>query len=242
MIDEILKDVLPRNGIAVSVSCSPSCPPLRKVIVIPGVLNHDPRHGTQGLPFVRAYAKVLGPDYGISPDTFLDFIDELNTLSRGNLPSILVEKVGKSVDAFGSLDPTNITSLVGKSISLAGKTGRVLTMETRKRSCIQNANERLFNPKGLKVRIVKSKELRRILGLRPDAPLCAPLQENWTVPLKEEMKTGKRAIVRVPYRQILALLEHVQDIMLAEEASRLVQERAMEQKGSRRSAWPNCWV
>lgn len=220
-IHEMLKDMLSKDMIIAFVERNPKCPPLKKAIVIPGVLNSPHNPDPFGMPFVRAYAKILGSDYGISPDEFLKFIDKLNVLGRGNLPMGYVGKVGDTVGRFGALDPSNITSLVGQCMSVAGTFGRAISAASKKISFLKTINEDLFNPKGLKVRIVKSKELKNALGLTRDASLCAPLKEDWTVPSKAQLKRGERATVKVAHRQILALREHVANIVLAGERSKL---------------------
>ncbi|KAF4633691.1 hypothetical protein G7Y89_g4436 [Cudoniella acicularis] len=192
-------------------------PRLKKPIVIPSVLNHTSNSGIVGLPFVRGYAVCLGQDYDISLIDFLAFIDELNIRNRGHLALSYISKVGSAVHTIGHFDPTRITALVGKGIVVAGMAARWASINgplSRKKDFLSLANKEIFNPKGLRVEIVDSKDLRKFLGLAKDDPLIAPLQSYWTVPSLEQMKKKQRAKVRVPHRLILGLLPHVHDITL----------------------------
>ena len=201
---------------------SPPYPRLEKPIVIPGCLSTSYRSGSVGLPFIRGYAKHLGSVYDISAETFMDFIDELNILNRGHTAFGYVSGTGSAVHTVGHLDPTKITQLVGLSIKVAGLAGRWASVNgpfSRKKPFLELANKELFNPKGLRVSIVNSKELRHLLNLPPNAPLVVPLVDCWSVPPKADLLKGQRAIVRVPHRSILALVDHVSDIKLLREVS-----------------------
>jgi hypothetical protein len=86
---------------------------------------------------------------------------------------------------------------------------------------LRKANRELFEPKGLRARILSAKELRAHLGMAPDADLALPIEHEWMhdVPTKEELIEGKRATIRSPHRQIFALDGRVAEMDLAVEAA-----------------------
>jgi hypothetical protein len=177
-------------------------------IVIPRVCRNPRARAVIGKPFHRAYAPVLS-EFGISEEQFLTFIDELNLAKMGH-PKVFgsMMTIGSVVHAAGYFDPTGITSLTGRSIHLAGKLAALSSASgpmSRKSMFLKEMNETLFNPKGLSVSLISSKKLRPFLGLAPDRALTASLHPDFAVPTETELLTGKRSIVTVMQRQMLAL-------------------------------------
>jgi hypothetical protein len=195
--------------IAAMLSPSRDYPRLSKPLVIPGACNPNPKP-VHGLPFIRAYAACLA-DYDISQDCFLSFIDELNTL-RAGIRSI--ERAGRLVGAVSAVDFSGMTRVIGHSVRLGGQLSQWASVH----AFLAKANKSTFNPKNLKVDVLNSKSLRKFLELAPNAPLIAPLRDNWTVPAKENLLQGHRAALQVPHRQILAILDRVSDIYLCPDA------------------------
>ena len=122
----------------------------------------------------------------------------------------------------GSFDPTGITKLVGKAVSLTAELGELAYIKgpmSKTKWYLNRANDDIFKPRGLKVFIMSGKELRRFLQVEPSFPLCAPLMTGWVVPNKEQLLKGQRAKCRVAARQIYQLLPRVHDLVLAREAN-----------------------
>ncbi|KAJ7367079.1 hypothetical protein DFH08DRAFT_949071 [Mycena albidolilacea] len=162
-----------------------------------------------GKPFVRAYSTAL-ETYGITKEELLDFIDELNVEKRGNLIWQRLITGGAAIKAAGDVDPTNIVKAVGVAIHAVGKMAAWNTAcgpYANKVTYLRKANRELFEPKGLRARILSAKELRAHLGMAPDADLALPIEHEWMhdVPTKEELIEGKRATIRSPHRQFFAL-------------------------------------
>ncbi|KAJ7796157.1 hypothetical protein B0H14DRAFT_2916149 [Mycena olivaceomarginata] len=188
---------------------------LDKPLVIPRILEQPRliRIGSKwGKPFVRAYSTAL-ETYGITKEELLDFIDELNVQKRGNLIWQRLITGGAAIKAAGDVDPTNIVKAVGVAIHAVGKMAAWNTAcgpYANKVAYLRKANRELFEPKGLRARILSAKELRAHLGMH-----------EWMhdVPTKEELIEGKRATIRSPHRQIFALDGRVAEMDLAVEAA-----------------------
>jgi len=196
-------------------------PRLTKPIVIPQVLNHTIHKDVIGKPFVRAYARCLD-NFNLNQDAFLDFLDELNIDFIGHVGFEYTRKAGKAIHAAGSFDPTGITKLVGQGVSLTAQLGEIAYIKgptSKKKWYIDGANREIFAPRGLKVSVVHSKELRRIMGVDAKFPLCAPLMTDWVVPTRDQLNKGQRAKCRVAGRIIYQLSQHVENIVLAREAN-----------------------
>lgn len=195
-------------------------PPLSKPIVIPQVLNHTPKN-TIGKPFTRAYANILA-QYSISQEAFLAFLDELNIDYIGHVGFEYTRKAGKVIHLAGNFDPTGITKMVGKTVSMTAELGEMAYIKgpmSKKKWYLNHANEDIFKPRGLKVSIMSGKEVRQLLRVEPKFPLCAPLMMGWVVPSKELLLKGQRSKCRVAARQICQLLPRVHDLVLACEAN-----------------------
>ncbi|PYH95606.1 hypothetical protein BO71DRAFT_440160 [Aspergillus ellipticus CBS 707.79] len=191
-------------------------PHLEKLIVIPRACN-TANTNTINIPLDRAYVGVCA-EYGISQEVFLDFLDELNLLAGGHRGIMYMQKAGKAVHFAGHLDPTRFTALVGQCINL---TAHLVHLAYIKGPWARRT------PKHLQASILSGKQLRKLLGLDPKFPLCAPLNSGWTVPSKNDLMRGVRSWVRVPARQIYQLLEYVYDMHIASEAN----ENWKEEKG-----------
>ncbi|KAJ7785556.1 hypothetical protein B0H14DRAFT_2958086 [Mycena olivaceomarginata] len=165
---------------------------LDKPLVIPRILEQPRliRIGSKwGKPFVRAYSTAL-ETYGITKEELLDFIDELN----GTLTHEHRQGCGVAIHAVGKMAAWN---------TACGP-------YANKVAYLRKANRELFEPKGLRARILSAKELRAHLGMH-----------EWMhdVPTKEELIEGKRATIRSPHRQIFALDGRVAEMDLAVEAA-----------------------
>ncbi|GKZ38939.1 hypothetical protein AbraIFM66950_011544 [Aspergillus brasiliensis] len=199
----------------------PTYQPLNRLIAIPRVCNLTDRL-LINLPFVRAYTDIL-LDYGITEETFLEFLDELNIIQAGHTALKYMQKASQAIRFAGHIDPTRITELVGQCSDL---TARLIHMAyikgpfARRTAYLNRANRMLFHPRHLEVSIVSGKQLRKILGLHPKFPLCASLCPLWTVPSKTDLVQGMRSTVRVPGRQLCQLIDYVYDLDLAAEAKK----------------------
>ncbi|KAF2115152.1 hypothetical protein BDV96DRAFT_632488 [Lophiotrema nucula] len=159
-------------------------PRLPKPAVIPRLNEHYTIRSKYGKPFERAYPPALQA-FGIPEEQFFAFLDLLNKKKMGAGEWNYVASLGSVVKTAGMFDPTGITRLVGASITLGAYTALQFTArgpKALKHSAIEQANEKLFGPRGLRVRIVKSDELRTLLKMPPSAPLAAPLssRSDWT--------------------------------------------------------------
>ncbi len=126
------------------------------------------------MPFARGYAPAL-EEVGISQDVFLDFLDGLNTALIASPPLQVVDFAGLVISfvyvhARQSLSqPTNSTSrpheiffFIGASIRVSAQIGMRVLSKTLTDRYMRAANERIFVPAGLRVRICKAPAMRAL--------------------------------------------------------------------------------
>lgn len=126
------------------------------------------------------------------------------------------------IRAAGAFDPTGITKLVGSSVKLSASLGSIAYVKgpvSKRHIFLSKANKEIFSPRGLKVSTVHGKALRKILGVDPKFPLCAPLMTSWVVPSREQLSKGQRAKIRVAGRIFNQLAQHAEDLVLVREAN-----------------------
>ncbi|OOF93384.1 hypothetical protein ASPCADRAFT_132418, partial [Aspergillus carbonarius ITEM 5010] len=129
---------------------------LPKPIVIPQTAHTY--HGTIHRPFTRAYSPTLTPL--ITPLDFLTFLDALNTVWLANP---YIQAAGQAGNLL-SFVPTIEFQLIALGIQTAAEYGSFVVSHIRTREYLRLANERLFNPRGLRVRVLGTEEMCRVLG------------------------------------------------------------------------------
>ncbi|KAL4882517.1 hypothetical protein BJY04DRAFT_187214 [Aspergillus karnatakaensis] len=108
-------------------------------------------------PFLRAYSPDLS-DLGISKAGFLSFLDGLNESWIAN-PALQATTIAGAV--MGAI-PT--VEIIGLAVETAGEVGSEATSYFRTKAYMKNANESIFYPKGLSVRIGGFEEMCRLVG------------------------------------------------------------------------------
>lgn len=125
-----------------------------KPIVIPAI---DSRLGS---PFMRAYPPELDR-FGISEETFLSFLDQLNHVMK---PNQVVEAVGIAGGAV-TLVPEPVAMITGNAISVSAD----IAVEQVSRFCtamlLRTANRDSFGPHGLVARIARLDTVAEIAGI-----------------------------------------------------------------------------
>ncbi|WYZ39201.1 hypothetical protein EsH8_III_001115 [Colletotrichum jinshuiense] len=142
-------------------------PPLPKPVIVPRL---DP--GCT-FPFARAWAPEL-ERHDISQSEWVGFLDRLNILGKPH-PGITVAQIMAIGVSFAPVDAAEgIAALIE-----AGAAGLTAYMaRARCQKLIAMMNLEYFGPRGLRVRIVSGKEMRRNLGLQKGDALVAPLGED----------------------------------------------------------------
>ncbi|KAF9871511.1 hypothetical protein CkaCkLH20_10922 [Colletotrichum karsti] len=124
-------------------------------------------------PFARAWAPEL-ERHDIPQSDWLGFLDRLNILSSPHpgITAAQVLGVGLAFAPFEGAD--GLAFLI--ELGAAGLAAHMA--KTKCRDFLAQMNRDYFGPRGLHVRIVDGKELRRNLGLETKDPMMAPLGEE----------------------------------------------------------------
>ncbi|ETN43762.1 uncharacterized protein HMPREF1541_11086 [Cyphellophora europaea CBS 101466] len=145
--------------------------PLPRLVAVPQIQPNSLISGP--MPFLRAYAPALAP-YDITPETFTAFIDGLAVAQAPAPPMQAVQLVGIGLGFV----PYHWAQLASAGVGLAADAGTAAVSATRTKLYLEETNARLFQPRGLKVRIVGEEELQQLLHLPTRAPLLAPIDTD----------------------------------------------------------------
>ncbi|PYI09549.1 hypothetical protein BO78DRAFT_362528 [Aspergillus sclerotiicarbonarius CBS 121057] len=133
---------------------------LPKPIVIPQTAHTY--HGSIHRPFTRATSPaLLTLPHPISTPDFLTFLDALNTVWLANP---YIQAAGQAGNLL-SFVPTIEFQLIALGIQTAAEYGSFVVSQVRTRQYLRLANERLFAPRGLRVRVLKTREMLRVVGV-----------------------------------------------------------------------------
>ena len=102
-------------------------------------------------PFIRAYAPIL-IDYNLPRESFFTFLDQLNKVMSSSPPLQVLDAAGGILQAVPILFPLH---WIGSTVSGLANLGSHGVSKSRTDSCIRQANQDIFGPRGLKVEIVK---------------------------------------------------------------------------------------
>ena len=134
-----------------------STPRLQPIIAIPQIGNG------QGVPFIRAYTRLLSEEYEISENDFLRFIDGLNTVV---IPSVEAD-IAKKAIKIGSHFVPGVGAL---AVNIGGQAVPVIGDKLHLSYCtkhfIATANAQLFNPVGLEATLCSSANLDQFTGVQ----------------------------------------------------------------------------
>lgn len=126
-----------------------------KVIAIPST---TPKLGS---PFLRAYPPALH-QHTISRELFLGFIDDLNRCMVASPP---LQILGLAGNVVSQTVPLATAQIVGGAVSAAATFGTVAVSKGRMEILLRDSNRTIFNPRGLKVEIVKLEALARAAAM-----------------------------------------------------------------------------
>ncbi|VUC34891.1 unnamed protein product [Clonostachys rosea] len=127
---------------------------LSKPIALPTVRS------AQGSPYIRGYPLELAK-VGITRERFLSFLDHVNRVVADNPPLVAVGLIGSVV----GLVPEPTTQLAGTVIELAANATNVALAEGRTELVLRKANNDIFHPVGLQVRVAKLEAVAKIAGM-----------------------------------------------------------------------------
>lgn len=113
-------------------------------------------------PFARVRARDLEIQTGLTQVDLLCFIDGLNEAFLANPALQATNKIGMLV----SFVPLVTAQIVGTGLQVAAGLGSAGVSAVRTKQYLQKANEVIFNPKGLLVRVVKTDKMLSLIGVR----------------------------------------------------------------------------
>jgi hypothetical protein len=152
-------------------------------------------HG-RGKSFMRAWPPCLQA-FNISQADFLMFIDNLNVMSMANPPLQALNLAGGVIGTV----PHHWAKLAGPAIQATAQLGVAIVSKSQRDKYIQEVNEEIFKPRGLKLSIASMDAMRAILRIPETQPILAPL-----TPETMHMSTLDRNLLAVrPYNAELEL-------------------------------------
>ncbi|KAF7918959.1 hypothetical protein BELL_0262g00010 [Botrytis elliptica] len=116
-----------------------------------------------GKPFARMYAPALS-DYNLNSQDFVEFIDNLNVVAGENPPIQIIDLVGDALDTISY----HWAQLTESGVQIPTHLGSAAVTKSRTDTYIQNANAKLFAPRGLKASIATMEAMAAVLQLPPD--------------------------------------------------------------------------
>lgn len=141
--------------------------PLSSPIVIPQLSNQF------GSPFSRAYAPIL-ESRGIEKHDFLEFIDGINIVSTPNIIFLTMLLAAEVLDATN----VDVLEMAACGLAVAAVVGTIVVCKRRCKMYLKKSNKYLFNPRGLQVKILSSKELAPLLGVESRMHLLCPFDDD----------------------------------------------------------------
>lgn len=174
---------------------------LLKPIVIPAT-SHK-----LGSPYLRAYPSILST-YGISKETFLEFLDKLNRVSVASPPVQVLGLAGNIV----SFVPLHTAQIVGGAVNAAANLSTYAMSKGQTEILVRKANETLFAPRGLKLEVARLDAVAKLSGMpilnasgkvEKNLSLLAPIVELEGHETEPTSVQQRRIEVMVPWIQPL---------------------------------------
>ncbi|KLO14088.1 hypothetical protein SCHPADRAFT_996883 [Schizopora paradoxa] len=150
-------------------------------------------------PFARGYNQVLH-HVGISQEMFLDFVDGLNMAMISSPPLQVVNAAGLIIGFV----PHWTFMLAGALMQTGAQVGMHVMSKTLSDRYLRAANERMFAPLGLRVRLCKTSALRTLVD-HPEAGKPEPTK------LKKVGQTAGDIILRLPLPIVKTIVRFVMD-------------------------------
>ncbi|KAL3473846.1 hypothetical protein BJX99DRAFT_190287 [Aspergillus californicus] len=141
--------------------------------------------GTFLSPFMRSYSPFLA-DAKISPEEFLGFIDGLNTVFIGHPVFQATGLVGGVL----TIVPFHPVQLAGVGVQVISGLGTAAISYARTRAYIKAANQELFGPRGLRVKVITTKKMMAEVGVDDDRAQLLSASIPSPVPTKEVTERG----------------------------------------------------
>ncbi|GKZ81844.1 hypothetical protein AnigIFM56816_006372 [Aspergillus niger] len=119
-------------------------------------------HGPSYRPFHLAHSPTLSPL--LPPPTFLTFLNHLNHVWLANP---YLQALSATSNILGFI-PSLEAQLAALGMQVAAELGTITVSKLRTRMFLREANETVFGPVGLRVRVLGTEGLLRVLGVEGD--------------------------------------------------------------------------
>jgi len=147
-------------------------------------------------PFARAYNPRLEAS-GIEQDEWLKFLDALNIAMTASPPLRVVDMAGMAIGFV----PYHWAIIAGVLTQTIAQTAMHVIQKTLTDRLLKHTNSTFFEPRGLKVRLMKTGAMRRFVGIDADGPKASKA--------KQIVKTVGHGIESVAYRLPIPFLGRV---------------------------------
>lgn len=133
----------------------------------------------RGVPFMRLNSPVL-QEYGISEREFIEFIDTLNIVSAASPPFKVLDLAGGII----GMVPHHWAQLASNILKLTAMGGTAIVSKSRTDAFIQEANQQIFEPKGLKACLITTAALIPSIKFPTQKAITLPLTLD--IPLENQ--------------------------------------------------------
>jgi len=142
-------------------------PRLAKPVLIPRV------NPGSSVPFARAWAPELAK-LAITKEEFVTFVDNMNIMIS---PHVAFHVLKIAAFAVG-LVPYDVAEGIGGAIEAIAILGAAAMNYKRTKGYLSLMNEKYFHPRGLHVKIISTKRMKKLFELEKKDPCLAPLTEE----------------------------------------------------------------
>ncbi|KAM0247221.1 hypothetical protein ACHAQJ_009929 [Trichoderma viride] len=141
----------------------------------------------RGMPFMRLNSPVL-QEHGISEPEFMEFIDKLNIVSAASPPFKVLDLAGGII----GMVPHHWAQLTSNLLKLTAMGGTAIVSKSRTDAFIQEANQRIFGPKGLRACLITTAALIPSIKFPAQKAITLPLTID--VPLEGQPSFHNRLL------------------------------------------------
>lgn len=141
----------------------------------------------RGTPFMRLNSPAL-QEYGISEPEFIEFIDTLNIVSAASPPFKILDLAGGII----GMVPNHWAQLTSNLIKLTVMGGTAIVSKSRTDAFMQDANQRIFGPKGLKACLITTAALIPSIKFPEQKAITLPLALD--IPLENQPSFHNRLL------------------------------------------------
>lgn len=141
----------------------------------------------RGMPFMRLNSPVL-QEHGISEPEFIEFIDTLNIVSAASPPFKILDLAGGII----GMVPHHWAQLTSNILKLTAMGGTAIISKSRTDAFIQEANQRIFGPKGLRACLITTAALIPSIKFPTQKAITLPLTLD--IPLESQPSFHNRLL------------------------------------------------